>query len=33
VQILQVLTKKEDGSLMVSDVIPVRFVPLTRDEN
>jgi protein-L-isoaspartate(D-aspartate) O-methyltransferase len=32
VQVLQVLTKEEDGSLMVNDVIPVRFVPLTRDE-
>jgi len=33
VQILQVLTKKEDGLVIVSDVIAVRFVPLTRDEN
>lgn len=33
VQILRVLTKEEDGTLIVSDVIPVRFVPLTRDEN
>ena len=32
VQILRVLTKEEDGTLTVSDVIPVRFVPLTRDE-
>ncbi len=33
VQILKVLTKKEDGLVIVSNVIPVRFVPLTRDEN
>jgi len=33
VQVLQVLTKKEDGRVIVSNVIPVRFVPLTRDEN
>ncbi len=33
VQILQVLTKEEDGLVIVSDVIAVRFVPLTRDEN
>ena len=32
-QILQVLTKREDGRVMISDVIRVRFVPLTRDEN
>jgi protein-L-isoaspartate(D-aspartate) O-methyltransferase len=31
VQDLKVLTKKEDGELVVSSVIPVRFVPLTRD--
>ena len=33
VQILQVLTKKEDGLVIVSNVIAVRFVPLTRDED
>ncbi len=33
VQILRVLTKKADGVVVVSDVIAVRFVPLTRDEN
>ncbi len=33
VQILQVLTKDEDGRVIVGDVISVRFVPLTRDEN
>ncbi len=33
VQILKVLTKEEDGLLIVSNVIAVRFVPLTRDEN
>jgi protein-L-isoaspartate(D-aspartate) O-methyltransferase len=33
VQNLQVLTKENDGKLIVSNVIPVRFVPLTRDEN
>jgi protein-L-isoaspartate(D-aspartate) O-methyltransferase len=33
VQILQVLTKAEDGLMIVSNVISVRFVPLTRDEN
>jgi len=33
VQILQVLTKEDDGQVIVSDVIAVRFVPLTRDEN
>jgi len=33
VQILQVLTKDEDGRVMVSNVSAVRFVPLTRDEN
>lgn len=31
VQILQVLTKAEDGVVTVSNVIAVRFVPLTRD--
>jgi protein-L-isoaspartate(D-aspartate) O-methyltransferase len=31
VQTLKVLTKKEDGTLLVENVIPVRFVPLTRD--
>ncbi|RLA32614.1 MAG: protein-L-isoaspartate O-methyltransferase [Gammaproteobacteria bacterium] len=33
VQILQVLTKKEDGLVIVRNVSAVRFVPLTRDEN
>jgi protein-L-isoaspartate(D-aspartate) O-methyltransferase len=33
VQILQVLTKEDNGQVIVSDVIAVRFVPLTRDEN
>jgi protein-L-isoaspartate(D-aspartate) O-methyltransferase len=33
VQTLQVLTKEEDGLVIVSNVIAVRFVPLTRDEN
>ena len=33
VQILQVLTKKDNGQVMVIDVVAVRFVPLTRDEN
>jgi protein-L-isoaspartate(D-aspartate) O-methyltransferase len=33
VQTLQVLTKKDDGTLLVNDVIAVRFVPLTRDED
>lgn len=33
VQTLQVLTKEDDGEVVVSDVIAVRFVPLTRDEN
>jgi protein-L-isoaspartate(D-aspartate) O-methyltransferase len=33
VQTLQVLTKKERGLLLVEDVIAVRFVPLTRDQN
>ena len=33
VQILRVLTKEEDGLVTVSNVIAVRFVPLTRDEN
>lgn len=32
-QILRVLTKQEQGELLVEDVIPVRFVPLTRDED
>jgi len=31
VQDLQVLTKEEGGQISVSNVIPVRFVPLTRD--
>jgi protein-L-isoaspartate O-methyltransferase len=33
VQILKVLTKEEDGLVIVSNVIAVRFVPLTREEN
>ena len=33
VQVLRVLTKEEDGVLTVSNVIAVRFVPLTRDED
>jgi protein-L-isoaspartate(D-aspartate) O-methyltransferase len=33
VQILQVLTKEQDGSVRVGNVIAVRFVPLTRDDN
>ncbi len=33
VQILKVLTKEEDGLLIVSNVIAVRFVPFTRDED
>lgn len=33
VQTLQILTKKDDGTLLVKDVIAVRFVPLTRDED
>ncbi len=33
VQILKVLTKEEDGLVIVSNVIAVRFVPLTRDED
>jgi protein-L-isoaspartate(D-aspartate) O-methyltransferase len=33
VQTLQVLTKEKDGTVQVSKVIAVRFVPLTRDEN
>ena len=33
VQVLQVLTKQEDGRVIVSNVSAVRFVPLTRDEN
>jgi len=32
VQTLQVLTKEEDGRVVGSNVIAVRFVPLTRDE-
>ncbi len=32
-QILKVLTKEEEGLLIVSNVIAVRFVPFTRDEN
>jgi protein-L-isoaspartate(D-aspartate) O-methyltransferase len=31
VQILRLLTKEADGELRVQSVIPVRFVPLTRD--
>ena len=33
VQILQVLMKEDDGEVVVSNVIAVRFVPLIRDEN
>jgi len=33
VQTLQVLTKEADGRVMVTNVIAVRFVPLTRDED
>lgn len=33
VQILQVLSKEEDGLVIVHNVTAVRFVPLTRDEN
>ncbi|MCI0517712.1 MAG: protein-L-isoaspartate(D-aspartate) O-methyltransferase [Woeseiaceae bacterium] len=33
VQTLQILTKKDDGTLLVKEVISVRFVPLTRDED
>ena len=33
VQTLQVLTKEDDGQVSISNVIEVRFVPLTRDEN
>jgi len=33
VQTLQVLVKEEDGRVIVGNVIAVRFVPLTRDEN
>ena len=33
VQTLQILTKKDDGTLLVNDVIAVRFVPLTRDDD
>ena len=32
VQVLQVLTKSADGAVSVSNVIPVRFVPFTRDD-
>ena len=32
IQVLRVLTKTEEGAVQVSDVIPVRFVPLTRDQ-
>jgi protein-L-isoaspartate(D-aspartate) O-methyltransferase len=32
-QILQVLTKEDNGQVIVSNVIAVRFVPLTRDDN
>ena len=32
VQVLRVLTKEEEGVLTVSNVIPVRFVPLTRQK-
>jgi protein-L-isoaspartate(D-aspartate) O-methyltransferase len=31
VQTLQLLVKGADGALDVNDIIPVRFVPLTRD--
>ena len=31
VQTLQLLNKDADGDLLVTDIIPVRFVPLTRD--
>jgi protein-L-isoaspartate(D-aspartate) O-methyltransferase len=31
VQDLQVLTKEDDGQMRISSVIPVRFVPFTRD--
>ena len=33
VQTLQVLTKEDNGEVSISNVIEVRFVPLTRDEN
>jgi protein-L-isoaspartate(D-aspartate) O-methyltransferase len=33
VQTLQVLTKEDNGQVSTSNVIEVRFVPLTRDEN
>ena len=33
VQTLQVLTKEDNGQVSISNVIKVRFVPLTRDEN
>ena len=33
VQTLQVLTKVDNGQVSISNVIEVRFVPLTRDEN
>ena len=32
VQSLQVLEKTEDGTIRTTDVLPVRFVPFTRDE-
>jgi protein-L-isoaspartate(D-aspartate) O-methyltransferase len=32
VQSLRVLVKQEDGELTTRDIIPVRFVPLTREE-
>lgn len=31
IQVLKLLTKNADGTLEESDIIPVRFVPLTRD--
>lgn len=33
IQTLKLLVKNESGDLTVTDVIPVRFVPLTRDED
>ena len=33
VQTLQLLYKDADGALEVTNVIPVRFVPLTRDRD
>lgn len=33
VQSLQVLSKQRDGDIETTDVIPVRFVPFTRDES